>query len=259
MHAYYGRWLEQHGRSAEAVAQLQTAVMLDPPRLLQHELLIETFTRSGDLSGAQRAAQDTLAIVPDDAVAQQTLLHPPVRDAAFWINLSLDQYRQAQYQQSLQSAREALQLDPNSAEAYVNIGAGYGAMGQWDEAIRNERQALRLKPDLQLAKNNLAWYLHQSSISHTKTAPVTAADLVNESLLLNEAGKYSESIAAARRALQLDPRSAEAWNNIAANNEAMHRWDDAIAAARKAISLQPGFQLAKSNLAWSLSQKALGR
>jgi uncharacterized protein (TIGR02996 family) len=259
MHAYYGRWLEQHGRSAEAVAQLQTAVMLDPPRLLQHELLIETFTRSGDLSAAQRAAQDTLAIAPDDAVAQQTLLHPPMRGATFWINLSLDQYRQAQYQQSLQSAREALQLDPNSAEAYVNIGAGYGAMGQWDEAIRNERQALRLKPDLQLAKNNLAWYLHQSSLSRTKTAPVTAADLVNESLLLNEAGKYSESIAAARRALQLDPRSAEAWNNIAANNEAMHRWDDAIAAARKAISLQPGFQLAKSNLAWSLSQKASGR
>jgi hypothetical protein len=36
----------------------------------------------------------------------------------------------------------------------------------------------------------------------------------------------------------------------------MHRWDDAISAARKAISLKPDFQLAKSNLAWSLSQKA---
>ena len=255
-HAFYGRWLEQHGRSEEAIAQLKTAIALDPQRILQHELLIDTYARVGDLDAARHAAEDTPDIAPDDAKAQETVLHPPPRDATFWIDLSLEQYRQAQYQQSIQSAREALRLDPNSAEAYINIGAGYGAMGQWNEAIRNERQALRLKPDLQLAKNNLDWYLRQSSSSHTKTAPAIAADFINESLQLNQAGKYSESIAAARQALRLDPNSAEAWNNIAANSEAMHRWDDAISAARKAISLKPDFQLAKRNLAWSLSQKA---
>jgi hypothetical protein len=50
MHAYYGRWLEQHGRSTEAVAQLQTAITLDPPRLLQHELLIEALRASATLA-----------------------------------------------------------------------------------------------------------------------------------------------------------------------------------------------------------------
>jgi tetratricopeptide (TPR) repeat protein len=196
---------------------------------------------SANLDAVRHAAQDTLDIAPDDAKTQETVLHSLARDAAFWINLSLEQYRQAQYQQSIQSAREALRLDPNPAEAYINIGAGSGAMGQWNEAIRNERRALRLKPDLQLAKNNLDWYLHQGSSRHTKTAPATAADFINESLQLNEAGRYSESIAAARQALRLDPNSAEAWNNIAANCEAMHRWDDAISAARKAISLKPDF------------------
>jgi protein O-mannosyl-transferase len=38
----------------------------------------------------------------------------------------------------------------------------------------------------------------------------------------------------------------------------MHQWDGAIAAAQKAIALKPDFQLAKNNLAWSLSQKRLG-
>lgn len=51
---------------------------------------------------------------------------------------------------------------------------------------------------------------------------------------------------------------AEAWNNIAAADEALHRWDEAIAAAEKAIALKPDFQLAKNNLAWSISQKKLG-
>ena len=56
----------------------------------------------------------------------------------------------------------------------------------------------------------------------------------------------------------LDPRMAGAWNNIAAAYESMHRWDEAITAAQKAIALDPNFQLAKNNLAWSISQKKLG-
>jgi Tfp pilus assembly protein PilF len=34
-HAYYGRWLEAHGRLTEAIAQLKVAVALDPQRVLQ--------------------------------------------------------------------------------------------------------------------------------------------------------------------------------------------------------------------------------
>jgi len=259
-HTYYGRWLEQHGRIGEALAQLRSAIALDPPRLLQRELLIETYALGGDLDAARQAARDTLEIAPDDGAARQMLLHPPVQDAASWINRSLGQYQQAQYPQSIESARRALQLDPNSAEAYLNIGAAYGAMQQWDEAIRNEREALRLKPGLQLAQNNLNFYLQQGAAAKSNLSEqATAEQLINESLRLNQAGKYAESIAEARKALQLNPNSAEAWNNIAANWEALHRWDDAIAAARKALSLKPDFQLAKNNLAWSLSQKAAGR
>lgn len=162
-HAFYGRWLEQHGRYPEAIAQLQSAVALDPPRLMQRDLLIDAYARSGNQNAARQEAQDTLSVAPDDSVALHLLQNPPVEDATFWIN---------------------------------------------------------------------------------------------DSLRLNQAGQYVESIAAAHKALELDPDSAEAWNNIAAGNEALHHWDEAIAAAQKAISLRPGFQLAKNNLAWSISQKA---
>jgi tetratricopeptide (TPR) repeat protein len=257
-HAYYGRWLEQHDRSREAATQLQLAITLDPYRTLQHELLIDALAKAGDVNGALQAAQATLAIAPDDTAALQFLHHPPQQNATFWINLSLEQYREALYPESIESARHALQLDPNSAEAYTNIGAGYGAMQQWDEAIRNEREALRLKPDFQLAQNNLNWYLLQKAAAHSNGSPA-AEDFINESLRLNQAGKYAESIAAARKALRLNPGSAEAWNNIAADNEALHRWGEAIAAAQKALALKPDFQLAKNNLAWSLSQQAAGK
>lgn len=258
-HAYYGRWLEDHGRIDEAIAQLNTAIALNPPRVLQHELLIEAHQRQGDAKAARQAAEQTLAIAPEDSLARQELLHPPAQDAAFWINLSLAQYRAGRYAQSIVSAGRALQLKPDSAEAYTNLGAGYGALRQWDEALRNEREALRINPGLQIARNDLEWYLRQSNATAPAAAPQSVAEWIDESLRLNRAENYEQSIAAAREALRLDPRSAEAWNNIAADDEALHRWDEAIPAARKAIALKPDFQLARNNLAWSLAQKAATR
>ncbi|HXJ44063.1 MAG TPA: tetratricopeptide repeat protein, partial [Bryobacteraceae bacterium] len=67
--------------------------------------------------------------------------------------------------------------------------------------------------------------------------------------------KAEECIALAKKALALNPSYAEAYNNIAAANEALQHWDEAIAAAREALRLRPDFQLAKNNLAWSESQK----
>lgn len=264
-HAFYGRWLEQQGRFAEAIAQLQTAVQLDPQRPFNHDVLIDAYSRSGDLKDAQQEATRTLAAMPGDEAAEQVLEHRTGSGVAYWINLSLAQSRQGLNEASIASALKALEIDPDSVEAYNNIGAGYGAMGQWDEAIKNEQQALRLKPDYQLAKNNLNWYMQEraggKSVAPAGSAASGASDadaLVNDSMRLAQAGRYEESLAAVRKALALKPNSAEAWNNMAADYESMHRWDEAIVAARKAIALKPDFQLAKNNLAWSISQKNLG-
>ena len=172
--AYYGRWLSQQGRFGEALYQLQRAVKLNPSRPFQRDVLIETYEHMGDAAGAKQAAQETLALMPDDAPAQAALTQVPVQAPV------------------------------------------------------------------------------------TQTPSSAAAVWVNASLTLGQQGKFEESIVAARKALAIDPQSAEAWNNIAAANEAMHRWDAAIDAAQRAVALRPIFQLAKNNLAWSVSQKKLG-
>ena len=67
--------------------------------------------------------------------------------------------------------------------------------------------------------------------------------------------QYQQSIEEAKQALQGDDRSAEAWNNIGADEAALHHWDAAVEADRKAIALRTDFQLAKNNLAWALQGK----
>jgi tetratricopeptide (TPR) repeat protein len=259
-HSYYGRWLKERGRYADAGAQLRQAIAINPVRAFPRDVLIETLQDDGDAQGARQAAKETLAAIPGDAEAAAALAHPVVQNAAFWINLSLTQFRNAQYEASIVSAHKALAMNPDAtiaAEADNNIGAAAGATGKWDEAIKKEREALKLDPALQIAQNNLAVFLEKKAAGGGPAA--SAAGLIDQSLALNRAGKYEESLTVAQSAVKVDPTSAVAWNNVAANDEALHRWDQAIAAAKKAVALKPDFQLAKNNLAWSESQKKLER
>jgi tetratricopeptide (TPR) repeat protein len=174
-HAFYGRWLSQQGRATDAIAQLRTAISLNPLRAMQREELILAYQRSSDRDETRKTAQETLALIPGDTVASLALQSPTI--------------------------------PPNPPTTALN----------------------------------------------------QVATLINQSLQLSLAGNYEASIAAARAALKIDPNSAEAWNNIAAGNESLHRWDEAIAAASKAIALKPDFQLARNNLAWSQQQKSAAK
>ena len=265
-HAYFGRWLLQRGRVPEAMEQLETAVTLNPLRSMQRDLLLNAYERAGNRGAAVALASQTLVMIPGEPAAIAVLRsggqEPAPTGVAAEIDASQAAYRAGHFQQAIDAAREALRLDPRSPEAWNNLGAGDGGLHEWESGISAEEQALKLNPNLQIARNNLRWFQAEEAkgarAGSTEGAK-TAASLVNASLALNRQGRYEASIVAAREALKLDPESAEAWNNIAAADEAMHRWDEAIVAAERAVAIRPDFQLAKNNLAWSLEQKRLER
>ncbi len=270
-HAFYGRWLLGQDRTAEAVTELATAVRLNPQRAMQRDLLLEAYEKIGNPSAAHQLALRTIALFPSDtmalAIANGSFRAPTPSPIANLINASLASYRAGQFQRSVEEAEQALRIDPHSAEAWNNVGAGSGALRQWKGAIAAERQALALNPHLDIAQNNLRWFLTQQNEergiansdvpgSNHAASMTSEADLINRSLALYQQRRYTESIAAAQGALMLNPASAEGWNNIAADDAALARWDEAIAAAQRAVALKPGFQLAQNNLAWALQQKA---
>ncbi len=257
-HAFYGRWLLEQNRIGEAVSEERAAVSLNPLRPMQRDLLLLALQRTGDGEALREAAAQTAAVMPGDAVAQGILAGDKSSDLTAMINLSFEQYRRGEYAASLASARRALVIDPHSALAYNNAGAAYGALNELDKAIESAKQALQLDPSLELAKNNLALFTADRLRRQSVRRP-SAADLVNRSMSLHQSGKFAESIVAARAALRLDARSAESWNNIAADYAAMKRWDRAIEAAHRAIELKRDFPLAQNNLAWAESQKAAGK
>ena len=74
-----------------------------------------------------------------------------------YINLSLTQYKQKDYDGCIASCRKALELDPQSAIAYNNICSAHNAMKNWQEAMKACEKALDIDPDFERAGNNLKW------------------------------------------------------------------------------------------------------
>jgi tetratricopeptide (TPR) repeat protein len=151
-HFYYGRWLFQTGHTAQAIQQLESAAQLNPSRIDSRTLL----------------AQAEVANTSTASHTSSAPIHAPAETCDYWLNISLAQYQNKNYQASIDAAHRALQFNPASELAYNNLGAAYAALAQWDLAIQNDQQALRLKPNFQLAQNNLAW-----ALSH-KSQPSTA-------------------------------------------------------------------------------------
>lgn len=83
-----------------------------------------------------------------------------------------------------------------------------------------------------------------------------AVDALNESLTHYQNRRFDACIAAARRAVVLNPALAEAHNNIAAAEAELGRWQAAVEAAHAALRIKPDFQLAKNNLAWASAELA---
>jgi tetratricopeptide (TPR) repeat protein len=76
-------------------------------------------------------------------------------------SLSFHLLRLRRFQDTVTTAREAIRLDPNSADAYTYMVGAYVGLRRWDEAIENAHEALRINPDSVAAKNNLAWVLQE--------------------------------------------------------------------------------------------------
>ena len=127
--------------------------------------------------------------------------------------------------------RQALELKPNYAEAYSNLGNALQAQGILDEAIAAYRRALDVNHDYAEAHSNLG----------------TA---------VQDQGNLDEAIVSYRRALDLKRDYAEAHLNLGAALQAQGKLDDAVASYHRALEVKPGFGEAYSNLLFTLQYRA---
>jgi tetratricopeptide (TPR) repeat protein len=126
----------------------------------------------------------------------------------------------------ISAAQKALELDPELADAHVELASIYMRQWKWAEAEAEYRRALDLNPNDAAARDGLSDWL----LCH---------------------GRMEEALAWARRARELDPLGTSghtiAWTLLNA-----HRYDEAIREFRTVLAVRPDDRFPLVPLGWAL-------
>ncbi|MFC6096438.1 tetratricopeptide repeat protein [Flavobacterium qiangtangense] len=269
-HYFYARFLEQHGRTAEAVTHLKKAQVLAPSYAEAYLLLFSIYHKAQDWKSLELLSSQILATSPDDeeakkyaaiAISRKNVITTMEEDAIAvptaqkYLTISLSYFQIGQYEKSISAAENALSLKKDFPEAYNNIGISNVSLGHYDKGIAAYKKALSLNPEFQLAKNNMAQAVLLQGHAATGGNIKTAADYLNQSLEYYNQGNYSRCIEAAKKSNSILP-SANAYNNICSAYNQLRQYDKAIKACDKALELDSSHQLANGNRQYALAQKA---
>ncbi len=138
------------------------ARVIPPLVLMTLSIACSSCSQSGDT-----AAQDKPGINPQVIEALKPLQSsspgkaargpdgPIPKSATEYINLSLQHYKEGEWEKSIEACIGALNFNPSSAIAYNNICAAYVQLEDFDRAILACNKALALRPDFPRATANL--------------------------------------------------------------------------------------------------------
>ena len=119
--------------------------------------------------------------------------------------------------------RKSLELDPQYADAWNNLGTALYNQNLHAEAETAYRKVIELDPQFAFA-----WYTLGNALFNQK--------------------RHTEAEATYRKALELDPQYTNAWNGLGNALSKQKRYDEAEAAYRKALELDPQYSFAHTNL-----------
>ena len=138
---------------------------------------------------------------------------------AVYVTLARTHALQARYDVALQEFQQALQLDPNSADALEGLAGMYERMGRFAEAESTFKKAVALRPDFWGGYNSLG-------------------------LFYSRRGKYADAIAQFQHIIELTPDNAPAFFNLAAVYLDMgdpKQLSAAEQALKKSLELSPSY------------------
>jgi serine/threonine-protein kinase len=207
----------------EAIVYFERAIARDPHYALAYAGVAKAYTELGELGalnpdevylGAQAAAARALALDGDLGEAHCTVAYDKMVYECDWTGAEAE-------------FKRAIELSPNSADAYDLYGRLCAALERYDEAIALQQRAQELDP-----------------LAH----PVDVAT----SLL--RGGRHDEALEAAGRSIALTPHYARAHATFGWACIAKGRLEEGLAALERAVALAPGDALWQAQLGQAYAQ-----
>ena len=163
----------------------------------------------------------------------------------YWSNLELQP--RIVMPQAAKYAQKALELDPELAHGHLTLGAvSFFGDWNWIQAERYFRRAIELNPNDAEAHRTYSYYLaalgrDQEAIAEVHLSqqldPLYITTQITAGWVFYYAGQYELAIDQCKKALELNPNSAGAYDCMGAGYRAKGEYGEAIAACLQAVVL----------------------
>ena len=160
-----------------------------------------------------------------------------------------------EYDKAIESFKQAIKLDPNSAVAYHELGGLYITMGRATDALEPMKTAARLDPNNSLIHLNLGAAYANLRRPDDALAEMNIAKQLNPNdariyfqlgnVLHNFFGRFEDALAMDLEARRLDPNVPSVHHNIGLMLMRLGRFSEAIPPLQEALRLDPKFRNAQ--------------
>jgi tetratricopeptide (TPR) repeat protein len=193
-----------------------------------------------------------------------TLAATPTPSASEHVAQGMAYVEQGKLDEAIVEFEQAIELDPDNADAHRNLGTAYGEQGQWEKAVVPYEKAIELDPDFGEAYGDLVGaYFSLGKVPEAIAAGEKAIELAPEystgynnlGIVYGAQGKLDEAIALFKKAIQANPADADAHYNLGFAYENLNQLDEAIAEYQAAIQADPDYADAHENLGSVLARQ----
>ena len=167
-------------------------------------------------------------------------------------NLALKNYQQAEI-----AFKESINLNPNNAEIYNNLGVAFKEQEKFTDALESYKKAISINQKFTEAYNNIGILYqkmkkYEQSISYFEKAIHIKSDYSNGynnlGMSLNKIGKLDKAILNFKKAIIYNKNHFQAYCNLGINQIHNKEYEKAIINLKEASAINPQYEVTYNNL-----------
>ncbi len=258
-HATSAALYERDGELENAIAAYEQAIVLDPNKITYYMPLINLLTVTGDpelaLEWAEKAK--VLAVDNDQVWAAVAMAH--VANADRLAETGDPASAELQYAEAIAAAEEAVELNPNNAEAFAHMATALARLGLDRIAEAQEKAALavELAPESPITRRAMASVFEQlgqydNAINEYLVAldfnPNLVEMRVDLAYLYFFTERRQEAILTLQDVIEIDPTRADAFDGLGYFYFVLGQYPQAEENAYQAVTLDPNMTRAHAHL-----------
>jgi tetratricopeptide (TPR) repeat protein len=245
-----GRIFEANGQYDQASAAYGKALESDPGFGAARLSLLQSDVARGKVGGTVADLKKLAETMPGSGEAQQLVGEHLLR--------------KGETTEAIPVLEKATQLTPGSGTAWALLGRAYQFNRRFEDAVNAFKKAVELNPGNVQYRTDLGLFMgiagqYDAGVAELKKVVATpgykdAAGWVNLGWIYRnmKPPKTADSIAAYKKALELDPKEEQSALGLGWAYSYTKSWDESIAAFNKAIQIEPKLAgEAQNGIAWA--------